>query len=88
MSLAQIESFVTVAETGNVSRAAERLRIAQPALSRQIRSLEDELGAPLFARTSRGMRLLEAGERFLQHARQILAAVAAAKCAVSERPSA
>ena len=85
MSLAQIETFVAVAETGNVSRASARLHVAQPALSRQIKSLEDELGAPLFARTARGMKLLPTGELFLAHARRILEAVDAARRAVRTR---
>ncbi len=75
MSLAQIRYFIAVAEEGNVGRASVRLRIAQPPVSRQIRSLEDELGSPLFTRTARGMQLLPAGEVFLDHARKILAAV-------------
>jgi LysR family nitrogen assimilation transcriptional regulator len=82
MSLAQIETFVTVAETGNVSRASLRLRVAQPALSRQIRSLEDELGTPLFVRTPHGMSLSVDGARFLRHARRILAEVDAARAAM------
>jgi DNA-binding transcriptional LysR family regulator len=82
MSLAQIVSFVTVAETRSVSRASARLRVAQPALSRQIKSLEDELGAPLFARTPKGMSLLPEGEIFLEHARRILADVEAAKSSI------
>lgn len=75
MSLSQLRYFVAVAEEGNVGRAALRLRIAQPALSRQIRALEDELAAPLFARTPRGMTLLPPGRVLLDHARAILAAV-------------
>jgi DNA-binding transcriptional LysR family regulator len=82
MSLAQIEYFVSVAEKGHVGRAARDLRIAQPAVSRQIRRLEDELGAPLFVRTPRGMRLSEAGTVFLGHARGILAGVQAAAAEV------
>lgn len=85
MSLAQIETFVTVAETSSVSRASARLRVAQPALSRQIRSLEDELGTALFARTPKGMSLLPEGEIFLEHARRILADVEAAKSSVRRR---
>lgn len=75
MSLAQIRYFVAVAEEGNVCRAAQRLHVAQPPVSRQIRALEDEIGAPLFARTPRGMTLLPSGRVFLDHARAILAAV-------------
>src|SRR5580698_9899903 len=72
VSLAQIEYFVAVAQQGHVGRAANALRIAQPAVSRQIRRLEEELGAVLFVRTPRGMTLSDAGSVFLAHARVIL----------------
>ncbi|HLL83105.1 MAG TPA: LysR family transcriptional regulator [Longimicrobium sp.] len=84
MSLTQIQSFVAVAEEGHVGRAARRLHLTQPPLSRHILALEDELGARLFERTPRGMRLLPAGEAFLLHARRILAEVEAALKAVHE----
>jgi DNA-binding MarR family transcriptional regulator len=75
VSLSQIRYFVAVAEEKNVGKAARRLRIAQPPISRHIRSLEDELGATLFTRTPRGMELLPAGEVLLERARKILEAV-------------
>lgn len=79
MSLRQLEYFVTVAEEANVGRAAKRLRVAQPPLSRQIKLLEDELGVLLFERNARGMKLLPSGEAFLPHARSVLSAVEAAR---------
>lgn len=82
MSVAQIEYFVAVAEEGHLTRAAHRLRVSQPPLTRQIRALEDELGTPLFVRGPRGMRLLPEGEVFLVHARGILSALERAKNAV------
>jgi len=85
MSLAQIEYFVAVANEGHVGRAASKLRVAQPAVSRQIRNLEDELGAALFVRTPKGMTLSASGERFLDHAEAILSRVRAAKDELSAR---
>jgi DNA-binding transcriptional LysR family regulator len=85
VSLAQIQYFVAVAEEGHVGRAANALRIAQPAVSRQIRRLEDELGASLFVRTPRGMELSGSGHVFLGHARAILERVRAAEEAIRNR---
>ncbi len=85
MSLVQLESFVAVAEEAHVGRAAQRLHVSQPPLTRRIRGLEDELGAPLFERTPRGMRLLPSGERLLPRARAILAAIEDARQAVQAR---
>jgi serine/threonine-protein kinase len=72
MELRHLRYFVAIAEEQHMGRAAERLRVAQPSLSEQIRDLEREVGAPLFQRTPRGMQLTPAGELFLTHARQTL----------------
>lgn len=79
MSLVQLEYFVAIAEEQNIGRAARRLRISQPPLSRQLHALESELGTTLFQRTPRGVTLLPRGKVFLEHAKQILRQVQAAK---------
>jgi DNA-binding transcriptional LysR family regulator len=82
VSLTQIGYFVAVAEERSVTRAARRLAVSQPPLTRQIRALEEELGVLLFRRVPRGVELLPAGQIFLEHARDILASVARAEGAV------
>ena len=72
MELRHLRYFVGVAETENVSRAALKLHISQPAVSRQIRDLEDEIGLPLLNRVGKSVRLTEAGRAFLEGARAIL----------------
>ena len=72
MELRHLRYFVTVAEELNVSRASARLRISQPAVSRQLRDLEEELGVQLFNRDKSKLKLTPAGEAFLAHARDLL----------------
>src|SRR4030095_15684693 len=73
VELRHLRYFVAVAEMENVSRAAmQRLHVAQPSLSRQIRDLEDEMGVQLLERTAKSVRLTDAGRAFLEEARAIL----------------
>jgi DNA-binding transcriptional LysR family regulator len=74
MDLRQLSYFVAVADEGQFTRAAARVSVAQPAVSAQIRRLEDELGEPLFHRDQGSVRLTVAGESLLPHARAALAA--------------
>jgi DNA-binding transcriptional LysR family regulator len=69
MDFKQLRAFLTVAETGNVTRAAEVLHLVQPAVSRQIMLLEQDVGAPLFIRERQGMVMTEAARALLPHAR-------------------
>ncbi len=71
MELRHIHYFLVLAEEKNVTKAAEKLCMAQPPLSRQIKDLEDELGSELFVRSNKGVRLTEAGEKFMDYALQI-----------------
>lgn len=79
MDLKQLEYFVHVAELGSFTRASSFLSVAQPALSRQVRSLEVELRQTLLERNGRGVTLTEAGKRLLEHSRGILAQVERAR---------
>ncbi len=83
MELRHLRYFVAVAEEENVTRAAARLHVSQPAVSRQIRDLEEEIGVALFRRSARALTITAPGRVFLDHARDVLrraqAAVAAAR---------
>lgn len=72
LDLRSLRSFVAVASAGSISAAAESQHIAQPALSVQVKQLEEHLGTPLFDRHARGVTLTAAGDRFLVHAMGIL----------------
>ncbi len=74
MELYQLRSFAAVAEAGHLTRAAEQLHVSQPAVSAQIKALEDELGVALFDRVSSGMVLTSAGRRLLPEARKVMSA--------------
>src|SRR3954451_218489 len=80
MELRQLNYFVAIAEEQSFTRAAERLWVAQPGLSTQIRQLESELGVQLLERLPRGVDLTNAGELFLERARRAVAAAELARC--------
>ncbi len=72
MELRSLHYFVRIAELGSITRASAHLQIAQPALTRHVQRLEDELGVGLFTRANRGVRLTEAGHKLLESAQRIL----------------
>ncbi len=72
MELRQLRYFVAVAETGNISRAAQKMFLTQPALSRQIKALEDEIGQCLLERQAHSIRLTSVGEALVREARELL----------------
>ncbi|MFC3996949.1 LysR family transcriptional regulator [Nocardiopsis sediminis] len=84
MTLQQMHYFVAAVRHGSLSAAAEALYISQPSLSEQIRRLERELGAPVFIRTNRRLRLTEAGRALLPHAEQALTLFENARSSVRE----
>ncbi len=85
MDFKQLQAFVTVADLGSFTRAASVLRVAQPALSRQVRALEVELRQPLFDRNGRGVTLTAAGQRLLGHGRGILQQLERARLDLEEQ---
>jgi DNA-binding transcriptional LysR family regulator len=88
VELRHLRYFVAVAEEGSFLRAARRLRVAQPALSKQIRDLEREVGVKLFERLPRGARMTRAGEQFLGNARHALESAARAVATARQTDSA
>jgi LysR family transcriptional regulator, hca operon transcriptional activator len=78
MELRHLRYFVAVADAGSLRVAAQKLNTSQPSLGRQIRDLEDEVGAQLLTRSARGIELTPAGRAFLEHARTVLSQVEAA----------
>jgi LysR family transcriptional regulator, hydrogen peroxide-inducible genes activator len=87
MEVHQLRYFCAIVDTGTFSRAAQQTHVSQPSLSQQIRKLEDELGARLFDRLGRAVRLTEVGRGFLPRARSILRELEAARSEVVERKS-
>ncbi|MBN3765983.1 LysR family transcriptional regulator [Burkholderia sp. Ac-20365] len=84
MNFTHLAAFDAVAQTGSVTAAAERLHVSQPALTREIRELEERLGVALFDRLPRGMQLTEAGRLLAEYAGQIFRLADAAEAAVGE----
>ncbi|EGD05959.1 LysR family transcriptional regulator, partial [Burkholderia sp. TJI49] len=72
MELRQLRYFMAVAEEMNITRAAERLHMTQPPLSRQLQAIEDELGLPLFVRGARPLKLTDAGRVFYAQAKRVV----------------
>jgi DNA-binding transcriptional LysR family regulator len=86
LEIKQLRTFLAVAAYGSVTRAAEKLHIVQPALSRQIQMLEEDLGAPLFQRVGHGMQLTDAGRLLMIRAKKALDELEQAKYEISSSP--
>jgi DNA-binding transcriptional LysR family regulator len=86
VDIKQLKALVTVVEAGSVTRAAELLHLVQPAVTRQIRALEDELGVPLFERTRHGMRPTAAGVSMADRARRALTELDRARAELAVAP--
>lgn len=87
MDIRQLRTILAIAETGSLTRAAELLHVVQPALSRQLRQLEDELGSPLFERNRLGMVLTAPGRRFIDQVRVSLQGLYQAKADIGASAS-
>src|ERR1700729_3129437 len=85
MELQQLRYVCAIADTGNFSRAAERCQIAQPSLSQQVLKLEEDLGAKLFDRLGRSVRLTEAGRAFIPQARAVLEQMEVARLSAADK---
>jgi LysR family nitrogen assimilation transcriptional regulator len=86
VDIRQIRAFLAIADAGSVTRAAELLHIVQPAVSRQLKLLEEDVGAPLFDRGRHGMALTEAGQLLLERARRALRELDAARLEIRPTP--
>ena len=84
LDLEDVRTFVEVADSGGLTQAARRLNLSKSMISRRLSRLEDELGAQLLARTTRGVALTEAGATFRRHAETLLADAEAARAAVAQ----
>lgn len=82
MDIKQLRALVTVADTGNVTKASTRLNLVQPAVSRQLRLLEEDVGVRLFERSAHGMILTTAGHTLVSHARRVLEELELARAAL------
>jgi LysR family hydrogen peroxide-inducible transcriptional activator len=85
MEFHQLRYVCAIADTGNFSRAAERCQVAQPSLSQQVLKLEKDLGAKLFDRLGRSIRLTEAGRAFIPYARAVLEQIEVARLSVADK---
>src|SRR4051794_2200316 len=88
MEITQIETFLAVASLGGFHRAAETLRVTQPAVSARVKALEESLGVELFVRSPKGLTLSDAGRTLRPHAEQLLRMAAVARQSVHQRQSA
>jgi DNA-binding transcriptional LysR family regulator len=85
MDLRHLRYLIAIVDQGGIRKASRQLYVAQPSISKALRELESELGVDLFRRSPRGIELTEAGDEFVEHARDILARAAAAQSAMRRR---